>query len=491
MKRKEILIIDNDPVITRLMETFLLQKGHKVQGAQDAFEALDILKHYKPDIIFLDRIMPIISGDKLCQIIREIPHAVQCYIVIISATLAEAPLDLEKIGADSAIVKGPFADMSKFITEAILESNSKISAQPTIKGLDDYTPRYITQELFSQNQYLQKLLETISQGVLELENNRVLYANQSAINMLKIKREILLGSYLNEMLEIKLWDTLGPRISTCRDISIKEDENSPVKIFNRQIIIQCIKIDKHKNRRLVLLNDITERKRMEAIVEATNLTENLGFIFSGIRHEIGNPVNSIKMALTVLQKNLDNYDKQTIAEFTSSSLEEVARLEYLLKALKNYSLFENPLVQKIPIADFMESFLSLITNDLENNGIEVKTSFENGKTEALTDSRALHHVLLNLITNAVDAVSEAEKPHISLSFGRGPGGINIQIKDNGCGIPEEDLKNIFTPFFTSKPQGTGLGLAIVKKMLSGMKSTIEIESFPEIGTTATIILPEA
>lgn len=62
---------------------------------------------------------------------------------------------------------------------------------------------------------------------------------------------------------------------------------------------------------------------MEAVIEAANLTKNLGYVFSGIRHEIGNPVNSIKMALSVLRKNLDDYDRDTVALFLDRSLQEV------------------------------------------------------------------------------------------------------------------------------------------------------------------------
>lgn len=488
---KEILVIDNDLVITKLIESYLTGKGHRVKVAHDAFEALDILKSYTPEVIFIDLIMPKISGDRLCQMIRTIPELKECYIVIISATLAEESLDLKKIGADSAIIKGPFKVMSEYIADSLIESESGTEQEPHIRGLGDLAPRHITQELLAQNRYLQRLLESISQGVLEIENNRVLYANDSAISILRVEKEILLGSYLNEMLDIRLWKILGPRISTCKDVSPKEEENTPIEIYDKHIIIQCLTLDENTNRRVVLFTDITARKQMEAIVEATNLTENLGYIFSGIRHEIGNPVNSIKMALTVLEKNLDTYEQETIAEFVTRSLEEVSRLEYLLKALKNYSLFETPFVENVAIDEFLENFIPLVREDLEQNGIEIRTNIPKGEVVALTDARALHHVMLNLLTNAADAVIDVENPSITITVEKVAQTICIKVDDNGCGVNEEDLKKIFTPFFTSKPQGTGLGLAIVQKMLMSMNSSITIESIRDFGTTASITLPEA
>jgi signal transduction histidine kinase len=330
----------------------------------------------------------------------------------------------------------------------------------------------------------------MSQGVLELENNRVLYANQSALSILRIPKEDYLCAYLNELVDLRVWERLGPRIATHRDVFSTEEADNPLYIHERHIILQCLQVDNDARKKIVLLTDITAQKRMETIVEATNLTKNLGFIFSGIRHEIGNPVNSIKMALTVLHKNLDSYDKDTVEEFVSRSLEEVARLEYLLKALKNYSLFEKPFVQNVAIDEFMKNFLPLIKDDLEMKGIDIRTNIPKGNVVALTDSRALHHVMLNLLTNAADAVADRDNGYITITVEKMSPSIIIKVDDNGCGISQEDRSKIFTPFFTSKPQGTGLGLAIVQRMLLSMDSTISVDSISDFGTTVTIALPE-
>jgi signal transduction histidine kinase len=487
---RKILVIDNDKIMVKQMKSFLDSRGHQVKIAHDAFETLDIIKYFTPEIIYIDLIMPKIGGDKLCRIIRTMPQFEGCYIVIISATLAEDTLDLKDIGADSAIIKGPFGMMSKYIDETIAESRLGMAANPEIKGLGECIPRLITKELLSQNKYLQKLLESMSQGVLELENNRVLYANQSALSILRIPKEDYLCAYLNELVDLRVWERLGPRIATHRDVFSTEEADNPLYIHERHIILQCLQVDNDARKKIVLLTDVTAQKRMETIVEATNLTKNLGFIFSGIRHEIGNPVNSIKMALTVLHKNLDSYDKDTIEEFVSRSLEEVARLEYLLKALKNYSLFEKPFVQNVAIDEFMKNFLPLIKDDLEMKGIDIRTNIPKGNLVALTDSRALHHVMLNLLTNAADAVADRDNGHLTITAERRSPSIIIKVDDNGCGIPQEDRSKIFTPFFTSKPQGTGLGLAIVQRMLLSMDSTISVESISDFGTTVTIALPE-
>jgi signal transduction histidine kinase len=235
--------------------------------------------------------------------------------------------------------------------------------------------------------------------------------------------------------------------------------------------------------------DITEKKRLEAIAEAANLMDNLGYIFSGIRHEIGNPLNSVKMALSVLSKNLNHYDRKTMGEFINRSLSELLRVEYLLKALKNFSLFESPELESVNINQFMHGFLDLIQDDFEKKGIQITSDISTKTNLIEVDHRALHQVLLNLMTNSADALSKVKQPNIHISIICESEWIQIQVIDNGCGISKEDMHNIFKPFFTSKPHGTGLGLVIVKKMVSKMFGSITIESLKDKGTTVSIFFP--
>jgi PAS domain S-box-containing protein len=236
--------------------------------------------------------------------------------------------------------------------------------------------------------------------------------------------------------------------------------------------------------------DITEKKRLESIAEAVNLMDNLGYIFSGIRHEIGNPINSVKMALSVLSMNMDTYPRSKIREFVDRSQAEVLRVEYLLKALRNFSMFESPQVEPVSMSKFMADFMALVETDFTDKGVHVQLSIEDDNILALTDERAFHQVLLNLLTNAADACEKSDTPRIVIKIRRMPPDlVQVQVSDNGCGMSTAERENMFRPFYTSKAHGTGLGLVIIKKMLSKMNSTIHIESNQGWGTTVTMSLP--
>ncbi len=241
---------------------------------------------------------------------------------------------------------------------------------------------------------------------------------------------------------------------------------------------------------VAIQRDVTEKKRLESIAEAANLMENIGYIFSGIRHEIGNPINSLKMTLTVLNRSLETFSKQMIHEFLERSFREIARVEYLLKALRNFNLFEKPNVQSLRIDIFMEKFLSLVAGDFEKKGIRVEMLSSPWSMKGLVDPRALHQIMLNLMTNSADALSGRKDPRIAFAFEKEMRCVLIKVIDNGCGMTTQQKNDLFKPFFTSKVGGTGLGLVIVKKMLSRMNCMISIESKMDEGTTVIISIPE-
>jgi signal transduction histidine kinase len=241
---------------------------------------------------------------------------------------------------------------------------------------------------------------------------------------------------------------------------------------------------------IILIRDITENARLQSIAEAVNAMENITYIFSGIRHELGNPINSIKMTLSVLKKNLDRYSQDTIQEYVDRTLAEIMRVEYLLKSLKSFSMFENPSIQHVDLTDFMELFQSLVAGDLEKSGIELNITVSPKAKWVRADSRALQQVMLNLIANAADALEDSDNPEIVISAVKKDDLVWIDVEDNGVGIRNEDQKNLFKPFYTTKPNGTGLGLVITRKMLAKMNGRIGIVSREGVGTTATISIPE-
>jgi signal transduction histidine kinase len=240
----------------------------------------------------------------------------------------------------------------------------------------------------------------------------------------------------------------------------------------------------------VYVRDITEKARLESIAEAVNTMNNIGYVFSAVRHELGNPVNSVKAALSVLRANLETYPTQTVAEYLGRIASEVGRVETLLRSLKSFSLYERPALQVLDMASFVREFVKFVSDDARGAGIGLEAAVSSD-CWATCDPRALQQVMLNLYANASDALRGCERPELRILLTKGEGLISLRVADTGVGISEDDARNLFQPFFTTKESGTGLGLVISRKLLAKMGGSIAVESREGMGTTVLIALPES
>ena len=239
---------------------------------------------------------------------------------------------------------------------------------------------------------------------------------------------------------------------------------------------------------ILFLQDETEFLRLESIAEAVNLSDNIGHIFSEIRHEIGNPINTIKMTMSVLRRNLEYLPKEKISDYVDRCLGEIVRLEELLHSLKNYSMFDRPKPHNVNISDFMDKFLSLVEGDFCAQGVVIRM-FSQGDIWGFVDPRGLQQILLNVFKNALDALNGIENPELVITVVSLMGRLIIKVRDNGIGISPAQQASLFKPFYTTKEKGTGLGLVISRKILHNMNGSIKIQSIERNGTSVVISLP--
>ncbi len=240
----------------------------------------------------------------------------------------------------------------------------------------------------------------------------------------------------------------------------------------------------------ILLNDISEKERLQKIAEATATMDNIGYIFTGFSHEVGNPLNSIKTIASVLKDNVNFFSQEKVLEYLESILTEINRIEFLLRMFKVFNAYEDLNIQAVSMKAFFDKFTKLIESDLDKRKIFFSVRFKSPLIFAMTDMRALQHVLLNVLTNAMDAVSEIDEPTIDIEISSLRTKVVISVRDNGIGIGEEQRGKIFFPFYTTKPKGTGMGLTIVKNLLIKMGGTIDMKSLQR-GTEVTISIPKS
>lgn len=232
-----------------------------------------------------------------------------------------------------------------------------------------------------------------------------------------------------------------------------------------------------------------ERKRLEEQLHQAERLAALGEMIAGVSHEIRNPLGIIRSTAELLHGRVEN-DRQR--RLSSIIVEEATRLNDILSEFLDFARPKNPRLTQCRIEDLIERNLAAMEAQLQQASIEVERWYEAGEYVMEADADLLYRALVNLLANAVQAMPEggALRVRTILREGKGtPAHIELRIQDTGHGIPEEMLKKIFNPFFTTREKGTGLGLAIVRSIIDSHGGEMEVRSTEGQGTTMIIRLP--
>jgi PAS domain S-box-containing protein len=328
------------------------------------------------------------------------------------------------------------------------------------------------------------------------EAGRVLHANSACVSMVGASPTEIAGRSVRET------GLVPRRLRVYREMLAAlteqpewhgEYETSARRGEPRRVAVSVTRVSTMapEPRFVVDVRDVTHQRRLEYIADAANLVENVGYVFAGLRHELGNPINSIKTALTVVRQSLWTLPRDRVEDYLDRVLQEVGRVEYLLRSLQSFNATHRPVLEPVPIGPFLARFATILRPDLEGRGVVLVREVDEGAGAAIADARALHQVLLNLLTNALDALAGRPAPRIRLAARRRGAHVLLVVADNGPGIAPERRTHVFKPFHTTKLKGTGLGLAITRKLVTLMHGTIELDASGSGETVFTVTLDAA
>jgi two-component system, NtrC family, sensor kinase len=237
-------------------------------------------------------------------------------------------------------------------------------------------------------------------------------------------------------------------------------------------------------------------KRSQKLIRRADRLRSLETIAGGFAHEIRNPLTSIKTFIQLAPSRREDAD--FMAEFGSVVHEDVLRIERLIEEILDYSRYMEPKLGEEDLNEIVMSCLLFIDVQAYRKGISITNDLAQDLPRMLLDRQQIRQVLMNLLLNAMDAITNAEgriivKTH-RLTKPTGDVWVQIEIADTGCGISAENLEHIFDPFYTTKHEsadreGTGLGLVIVHQIIQEHGGHVEVESQVSRGTTFFINLP--
>lgn len=273
---KKILVVDNNPVILRLMSHMLEEMGYEVYTAVDGLDALEILSTFLPDVIFVDLVMPRINGEKLCRIVRSLPEMEGVFLVIFSAIAAEEQVDVKKIGADACIAKGPFKEIREHVKKVLALAASQRTSLPTgeIIGAESIFEREITKELLATQKHFEIALNRISEAFFELTlEGKVVYANEAACKLLGLAEKKVLSQEFENFFPAEQRPFIRKLLLQVGTDLVTVGEDKPLFIHDRRVLLNLVSVADPSQRFIIIIHDITERKRTET--QLVNQQENL------------------------------------------------------------------------------------------------------------------------------------------------------------------------------------------------------------------------
>jgi PAS domain S-box-containing protein len=354
----------------------------------------------------------------------------------------------------------------------------------------------------------QAILESAFEGILLVDTSgRITLANAAALRMFGYDHAELIG----QPLEILLPDRIRVAHADHRMAYFAEPRVRPMGIgldlsgrrrdgaeFPVEISLSSVETSDGVVA-MAFITDITERKRAEGQLQRQRevLYQNeklaaLGTLSAGIAHEMNNPLGimTTRIEVMLLEAEEQQLPPQVLEDLQvlHRAGQRVARIAASLRSFARQSAGER---QPVELGTIVDEALLLMAKPLAADNVRVRTSLDRSLPPIVADVTAMHQVLMNLLTNAREAMPDGGTIDVETSPAERPGWVRLRVVDTGTGIPTEAISKVFDPFYTTKRTGTGLGLSVTYGIIEEHGGTIDVRSQPGLGTTFTLEFPAA
>ena len=364
-----------------------------------------------------------------------------------------------------------------------------------LDNLDSTNLAILVQRLARERGLLEMVFDTIEEGIFLVDCDGVVdYANRAGTQLIGLPAKDIGTAVL-----WKLVPDFARTLSFLREGGLAPNIARDVEIFypeHRWVRLQISRLMPAEGdvpaRHVMILRDITaDRESTEEMIESERVNS-IFTLAASVAHEIGNPLNSMKIHLELIRRKLAKLDvpEESVASIKKSSaicLEEISRLDDILKNFLGAIRPQKPILEKTNLIEIVFEVLSVQKAELENR--DIKCSVTQGKDVPVVrgDVAQLKQLLFNVTKNAMEAMQDGGM--LSLVAESDDAFVYLRVSDTGCGIERDAISKIYEPFFTTKNNGHGLGMMIVMRIMREHGGQVGIDSTPGKGTTVTLQFP--
>lgn len=510
---RRILAVDDSPTFLAEVSAALEEEHFEVLQARTGEEALELLRVEPVDCVLLDLIMPGLSGEETCRLIKNRPEAKEVPVMILTARREQDVIvSCLNAGADDFVPKTGEFELLR----------ARLRAQIRRKQFQEENRRIKeTAATIRKNEMmLHALFEFAPDAVVVMDRHGVIVkANGQATRMF----DYALAELVGQGIELLIPDgvrgsppfqgSMAAGASTSGlghghgNGNIRRDlwaQRRDGERFAVDVSLGSLETDDGLWV-LATVRDITDRKRAEALLlakdeemretsrqlwQASKLAT-MGELSASIAHELNNPLATVSLRVESLMEKVPP-GSPALAELQVIE-QEVDRMAQLVANLLQFSRAEGSSMSTVDLRQEIESTLELVHHHLRKHKVTVACDFEGDLPCIQADRLKLRQLFLNLIVNASDAMPTGGTLTLharETSFDGRPA-LQLDFRDTGVGIAPEHLARVVEPFFTTKPEGkgTGLGLAICRRIAQEHGGTLEIMSALGQGTTVRMLFP--
>jgi PAS domain S-box-containing protein len=357
----------------------------------------------------------------------------------------------------------------------------------------------LNRDLTEQRERIKEIVETMQDGVIVLNREgKVTHWNRALEERYGVKREEVLGrDFLDAFpaLREEGFPAFLEQVYAGQAGAVTL-ERFAHRTLHRGDVILNLKGTAMRDLRgevqgaLITVEDITERLGLEKAVQQVEKMAAIGTLSAGLAHEINNPIGVIASRVECM---LWEADEQGFSEMVRGDLQVIAkhadRVARITQGLLSFSRQQAWRLSPVDVNTVVEEALVLVEKQLAREQVTLERDLPPGLPAVLGSANHLEQVVLNLLTNAREAMPEGGRLRVATR--RNGGSIEVEVTDTGKGIPAEHLSKVFDPFFTTKEKGTGLGLAISYGIVRDHGGTLTVRSREGAGTTFLVTVPVA
>jgi PAS domain S-box-containing protein len=509
-RKRTILIVDDNPTNLGVLTNYLKEYGYKTPVASNGEIALKRAKYIHPDLILLDVMMPGIDGFETCHRLKADENTKDIPVIFMTALEStENKVRGFQEGAVDYITKPlQYEEVLARVTTHlhIRELTQHLQRQTAELASANTEIRYLNEQLRAENLRViadlkesehkyKTLVEEITDGYFVIQDGVIVFANQAFCHMHGYQLEEVLGKPFTMFVDPE------SRKETADIYHKTHQEMTVSRLFEYLRLTKgghslstemTVKATYYENKLvdIGICRDITERIQMEQRVRDAERMADIGRITTSLSHELRNPLSAIKMNLQILKKNhqfADN-DQRRI----DISVREVGRLEGVLNELLDFAKPLHLNMSTCNINTVLSSCLELLNETFEEKQLSVTRYFDPNIPDFRGDEKKLSQAFINLLLNASEVSNQEGKIWVTSQYCH-PDPDNPQIEvivqDEGCGLPKQELSEIFKPFFTTKTHGTGLGLTNVKQAIEAHGGRVEAGNRHPSGASFRVYLP--